>query len=132
MKVGFSGSSKGMSDDQIKELWSWLGIYKNIEYEVEFHHGDCVGADSEAHDLAKLRKYKIISHPPINESKRAFKKADIILEAKKYLQRNKDIAEVCDVLIAAPKEMEEVLRSGTWSTIRRARKLNKEIIILKR
>ena len=132
MIVGFTGSSEGMSDDQIKELWHWLGIYADVENEFEFHHGDCVGADAEAHDIAKLRRYKTIAHPPTIENKRAFKAADIILEAKKYLDRNQDIAEVCDVLIAAPLTDKEVLRSGTWSTIRKAKKLNKEVIMLKR
>lgn len=131
--VGFTGSSEGMSKNQIVQCWHWLGFFKAIDKtSFEFHHGDCVGADDEAHEIARLHKYKTVAHPPINESKRAFKKADVILEAKKYLTRNKDIAKVCDVLLAAPKEDVEVLRSGTWSTIRKARKFGKEVIILKR
>lgn len=134
MIVGFTGSSEGMTEEQAKALWAWLGLLKKElkidQEEMEFHHGDCIGADSDAHDLARICKYKTVAHPPINESKRAFKKADVILEAKQYLARNQDIAEVCDVLLATPKEAEEILRSGTWSTVRRARKLNKEVIIL--
>lgn len=131
MIVGFTGSGEGMSDNQAVELWHWLGLIR-VEYypNIEFHHGDCVGADADAEDLARIRGYKTISHPPTNESKRAFKKSDLILEAKSYMARNTDIAKACDILLAAPKEGVEVLRSGTWSTIRRARKLNKEVIIL--
>ena len=36
----------------------------------EFHHGDCVGADSEAHDIADECGYGIILHPPTNQSER--------------------------------------------------------------
>lgn len=134
MIIGFTGSSEGMTEEQAKALWAWLGLLKQElktdQEEMEFHHGDCIGADSDAHDLARILKYKTVAHPPINESKRAFKKADVILKEKKYLDRNQDIAEVCDVLLATPKEAKEILRSGTWSTVRRARKLHKEVIIL--
>ncbi len=134
MIVGFTGSSEGMTEEQAKALWAWLGLLKQElktdDKEMEFHHGDCVGADADADDLARIHKYKTVAHPPVNVYKRAFKKSDVILEAKEYMARNQDIVEVCDVLIAAPKEEEEIVRSGTWSTIRKARKFGKEVIIL--
>ncbi len=134
MIVGFTGSSEGMTEEQAKALWAWLGLLKQElktdDEEMEFHHGDCVGADADADDLARIRKYKTVAHPPINEYKRAFKKSDVILEAKEYMARNRDIAKVCDVLIATPKEAEEIVRSGTWSTVRKARKFGKEVIVL--
>lgn len=127
MKVGFTGTSKGMTDNQILMVAKYLQAFK---IGSEFHHGDCIGADSEAHDIARLLKYRIISHPPINSIKRAFKDADVVLEPKKYMVRNQDIAKVCNILIATPESADEVLRSGTWSTVRKARKLNKEVIII--
>lgn len=39
-----------------------------------------------------------------------------------YMQRNDRIVELSDILIAFPKAETEELRSGTWATIRRARK----------
>jgi hypothetical protein len=39
-----------------------------------------------------------------------------------YLARNDKLVELADRLIAFPKTSKEVLRSGTWATIRRARK----------
>jgi len=36
----------------------------------------------------------------------------------------------CDCLLAFPNQNEEILRSGTWSTVRRARKLGKEVRII--
>lgn len=97
----------------------------------EFHHGDCVGADAEAHDIAYLLQYFfIVLHPPINESKRAFKHADLTLKAFPYLDRNKHIVRDTNRLIATPAQKEEQLRSGTWSTIRYARKAGKPVTII--
>ena len=50
--------------------------------------------------------------------------------AKDYLVRNHDIVDVCDVLVATPGQKEEQIRSGTWATIRYARKIRKQIIIV--
>ena len=47
-----------------------------------------------------------------------------------YLDRNKDIVNNCDLLIAAPKENTEVLRSGTWSTVRYAKQLGVTVVII--
>jgi hypothetical protein len=105
-------------------------------YAVEFHHGDCVGADAEADDLiAQIGGCKIVIHPPDNPRKRAFKTrypGRIVLPAKPYLMRNHDIVDATDILIAAPKTNEEELRSGTWATIRYAMKQGKEVLKLHR
>jgi hypothetical protein len=45
------------------------------------------------------------------------------------LERNRNIVDVVDVLLAAPKGPEE-LRSGTWSTVRYCRKVQKPLAIL--
>jgi hypothetical protein len=55
-----------------------------------------------------------------------------IMHQLRPLARNTCIVLNCEHLIAAPKEDSEVLRSGTWSTIRRARKEHKPLIILRR
>ena len=47
-----------------------------------------------------------------------------------YLSRNKDIVRETDMLIATPAEAEEQRRSGTWSTIRFARKLGKPVFVI--
>ena len=54
------------------------------------------------------------------------------LKPQDYLVRNMNIVNQSDVLIAAPKEEVEVLRSGTWSTIRKARNKGLQVIILDR
>lgn len=39
-----------------------------------------------------------------------------------YMKRNDRLVELADTLVAFPRTRQEVLRSGTWATIRRARK----------
>jgi len=127
--VGFTGTKNGMNPKQAKEF---IRLIKDIEMH-QFHHGKCIGADAEAHGIisAFRKDCKIIIHPPINtvaEAKIYGNHEE--LPRKPYLSRNRDIVDACDVLIATPKEMEEVIRSGTWATVRYARKKKKPIIII--
>jgi hypothetical protein len=52
--------------------------------------------------------------------------------AKDNLTRNRDIVDTASMLIAAPEGNAERLRSGTWATVRYARKAKKKVIILSR
>jgi len=134
IKIGFTGTQNGMTFIQKRNILKFLnGTSNDI---IEFHHGDCIGADSECHGIINnFNKFyktnvKIIIHPPINESKRAFCKGDIILPKDEYLNRNKHIVDSIDLLFVAPKELHEQLRSGTWSTYRYAKnKKHKPVII---
>lgn len=86
--------------------------------------GDCVGADEEVYDLAReVGGFYLIGHPPVNPRKRAFRDYDLEMEPEEYLIRNRRMVDGSGRLIAAPGEGNEVLRSGTWSTVRYARKL---------
>ena len=50
---------------------------------------------------------------------------------KDYLLRDWDIAEACTELLAAPATFAEVSRgSGTWATVRYARKLHRPVTIV--
>jgi len=94
----------------------------------EVHHGDCVGADDQVGSFAaKLSGVTVTLHPPTNPSKRAFCAADEVREAKPYLDRNRDIVDETELLVAFPKGPEEK-RSGTWATVRYARKLDRQIM----
>lgn len=131
--IGFTGTQAGMSQHQKDTLRRLLtaAVLENVP--VAFHHGDCTGADAEAHEIALSRDCVIIIHPPIKRIKRAFcQNAHEILPPKDYLERNHDIVDASIGLIAAPKSNQEELRSGTWATIRYARKMNKRVILLSR
>ena len=129
MKVGFTGTRNGMTLDQKTRLRNLLFGLVSTDGPNEFHHGDCLGADAEAHEIAVQLGYTAVIHPPINPTMRAFC-SGTILEPLDYLERNQEIVNFSSILIAAPHENKEVLRSETWSTIRRARSAGKEVKIL--
>jgi len=133
MIIGFTGTSNGMTQQQKRSVKKLLRELKPSE----FHHGDCVGADEQAHKFVlRFGSIKTIVHPPLNEKARAFvhKKygASEVLEPKEYLERNKDIVTACDTLVATPKgsQPRKEIRSGTWATIREGVKQGKKIRIV--
>ena len=133
VRVGFTGSREGMTDAQADKLWSLLlGLREARRYEdAEFHHGDCVGSDDRAHDIAVHRcGYEPVIHPPANHTMRAFRNAERVAEPLPYRERNQSIVRETDELIATPREEVEQLRSGTWSTIRFAKKLGRKVTII--
>lgn len=118
--VGVTGTQQGMTDEQSNIVSRWLTELQPHS----LHHGDCVGVDSHVHTLARALcpDTVIVSHPPSNEYKRAFRDADVVLPAREYLDRNQDIVDACDLMIVVPEQDHEILRSGTWATYRRAKK----------
>lgn len=134
MKIGFTGTQIGMTDKQkecfiqiIKELKP-----KTIKHDeqqlpdsLEFHHGDCIGADEDAHKLIQehFPWVYIVIHPPTDDSKRAFCIGWHEMRAPlPYLKRDTAIVMETNRLIATPKTTGEKRRSGTWATIRYSRK----------
>lgn len=137
MKIGFTGTRSGMTLHQRAALLNLLGWRAQLIWErngaerCEFHHGDCVGADAEAHDIAVELTYHPVIHPPSNPTKRAWKIATLIHPELPYLKRNEQIVLDTDELIAAPGEFKErQFRSGTWSTIRFAQKIGRKVTII--
>jgi len=134
-KVGFTGTQKGMTDSQ-KLIFDAVIIELDSIGFAEFHHGDCVGADKDAHDsVLALAKYldspvKTVLHPPKKKAKRAFCSADESRKPLSYLARNQEIVNSVDIIVATPAEKKEIVRSGTWATIRRARKQDKPVLII--
>lgn len=128
MKIGFTGTQKGMTEIQ-DIMFEKVMLRSGVK---EFHHGDCIGTDAKAHDIIKAAhiSIQIVIHPPISSSKRAFRTSDRMREPKPYLDRNKDIVNETEQLIATPGEMTEQLRSGTWSTIRYAVKMKRSVTII--
>ena len=124
MRVGFTGTQDGMTSKQREAV---AVLLRNQTWRpMRFHHGDCVGADAEAHDIvAALLETFIEAHPCTIREKRAFKYANVVNEEKPPLVRNRIIVNSSEVLIVAPRTKYKVLRSGTWSTYRYARQLGK-------
>lgn len=130
MKIGFTGTREGMSQHQ-KEQFA-LKLYELNP--TEFHHGDCEGADADAHDIVRMffPHVRIIVYPPKSDYRRAFKQGDETKEPEEYLNRDMNIVLAVDYLIGAPKTDNEVTRSGTWTTIRYAREAQIPLTVLER
>lgn len=136
-KVGFTSTREGMQPGQIAKVFAALKDLQHSdnvddEEECEFHHGNCCGGDHEGEVLAIILGFKVIAHPSnLGSAYSAPIKSGVIYRpAKDPLVRNKDIVDECDVLIACPKSSKEALRSGTWSTIRYAKKKHKQVVLL--
>ena len=132
VRLGFTGTQRGTTPDQIFRYLELLVALKPSE----MHHGDCIGADDDAWSYTLIAgaagagSISTHCHPPTNNTKRAYTKNDVTYPPRPYLERNHDIVDACDVLVAAPGEREEQLRSGTWATVRYARKQGKVVYII--
>jgi len=133
IRIGFTGNRYGLNEEQRNQIINLLDKYDNMI----ILHGDCIGSDTDFHNLCinyrnlKSSK-KIIIHiyPPDKSTLRGFNKGDLIMDMKPYLDRNMDIINNSDLLVACPFDKnKEELRSGTWSTIRQARKKKMKIYI---
>lgn len=126
-RIGFTGTRQSITQGQMTALRRLL--IAEGEGGAEVHHGDCVGADTACHVIAVSLTYRTVVHPPADSFYRGFCPGTEVLQEKPYLDRNKDIVDACDLLIACPQGPEEQ-RSGTWSTIRYARRQGKPVVIV--
>lgn len=123
LHIGFTGTREGLKPMQLDSLFMYVNLLTtkivNPEFvndRIVFHHGDCVGADAEFHNL--LRKYfdstsYIVIHPQIDSSLRAWCKGDFMHDPKPYLKRNEYIVQCTQMLLACPKEMRNPGKGGT-------------------
>ena len=133
--IGFTGTQRGMTDKQKEQFVSILKHKTSIEV---FHHGDCVGSDVEAHRMVIEHFPSTIMHihPPTKLEKRSFcdrlDAANMVFlhPPQPYLDRNKEIVKRSELLIATPKTSGEILRSGTWATVRYAWKRGIPVVII--
>ncbi len=129
LNIGFTGTKRGMTPFQKEWLYNTLDAYSKEPGERWFLHGDCVGADVEAADIARGLGFMIWIFPPIKSKFRGFypNYSNRMEPVAEYLVRDHAIVDNCDVLLATPSEMYELTRSGTWASIRYAKKLDKHV-----
>lgn len=131
--VGFTGTRQGMSEHQKRALRMAMEAATLDGIENCLHHGDCKGADAEAHAIAVDLGWDIVIHPPVKRIMRAYcGDGAIILPPMNYLERDQEIVRTSNFIFAAPKSDTEERRSGTWYTVRYARKMGKRVILLTR
>lgn len=129
--IGFTGTQHGATRQQIITLTAIISPMRAYVAKLRFHHGDCMGADAQAHSLCCRLGIPIILHPPDVPNKRAFCQHALETRAEKYyLARNHDIVDECGIICATPHEATMQLRSGTWATIRYAQKRHRDLRII--
>lgn len=145
--LGFTGTKDGLTSRQKESLFEVVvRIVGDDPKDWIAHHGDCVGGDDTFDHLCEAAGVaKIFIHPGHDWSGKSPLRAlcgvygmlrsreepeTVWFPSKPYLDRNNDIAEASDIVIACPKERDEQLKSGTWSTVRRARKRGKHVILI--
>ena len=132
-RIGFTGTRKGLTPDQVAALSLELKeqLEKHPGHEIQVHHGDAIGADQQFHDACRVMGFRIVIHPATNQRERAFcKGATDVRPPTDFASQSDAILTATQLLIAAPDGMKERARgSGTWMTVRKARKAGKTIVI---
>lgn len=142
--VAFTGPRTGLSKEQKILLEQILkGYFHGMSGPVKLlMHGDCIGADAEVHDLfvKGKREYgrRVVMFPSNMKRQRAFCNHLRMEKGVEYntkgpanaLERNKKMVDKAMLVIACPSGTVEKLRSGTWSTIRYARKIRTPIVVI--
>jgi len=132
-RIGFTGSRKGMTEDQqeavrlqLKEL-----VEEHSDKQLQAHHGDAIGADAQFHVACQQLKLPVVIHPSTDEKDRAFcEGAHVTNLPVEFAEQTSAIVNLCQILLAAPDGYKEKKRgSGTWMTIRAARKAEKTIVL---
>ena len=127
--IGFSGTREGLSPAQAPTLWCLLRDLAGAD--MWLHHGCCIGADSEAHEMARAYGFWIQGHPGAAGLCRAHLACDRILKPAGNLERNRSIVYFTSRLIACPLKWPE-RQSGTSYTIHYALRLRRPVTIIAR
>ena len=145
MEIGFTSTRRGLAKAQaagVKDVLSQFVTHARLvdEDELVFRHGACKGGDCEGAHLARELGFWIVGHPGFGVNKKTGKitldqrgvfASDKEMGMFPYLVRNEHIVDKSQYLVGAPHQKNEVKRgSGTWYTIRYARKWKKPIIIV--
>jgi hypothetical protein len=132
--IGFTGSREGMTPEQFDSTHKTIQAYQIITPKIVAHHGVCIGADLHFHKICEILSIYTIGHPGIRPDGKCFTRASCqcneLRLPKPFAARDRDIVDVSDILMATPSGWKEEIRSGTWATIRYARKVHHRIVIV--
>lgn len=137
MRIGFTGTRRGMTQPQRDAFVSLLHAHKP----AEFHHGGAVGADEEAVVLVDglcSWPVEIVCHPGVSarggvnpdRSRTAVALSDRVLAEANHFARNRAIVLACDLLLGAVPEAHKLTTGGTWYTLGYAKTVGKRRLVL--
>lgn len=126
-KVGVTASRDGLSHAQ-KE---WVKKFLKENKVCSLHHGDCKGGDDELAIMFSKEGSHIVAYPGNSPTLRAQCTVnDFTHPCADNLVRNRRIVNATELVLAFPNTPIERTRSGTWFTIRYARKKKVLLIII--
>ena len=135
--IGFTGTGKpdSLSSIQRTGILVLVESLSEVFHITEAHHGDCIEADEYFHHtlVNLVPECSINLHPSDIPTKRAYcqpREQDKVWEPHPPLERNVHIVISSVIMIAAPRDMSEQSRGGTWQTVRRARKNYRPIFVV--
>lgn len=135
--VSVTGSEVGPFPAQGEALVGlWAPLRRQLGRPVTLSHGDCVGVDVWSAGVAEFLGWETEAYPwdrpGWHNPKRGYHRSSVIHRPNPDpMDRNWTLARVAiDGLYALPETKHEVMRSGTWSTVRRARKLGRKITLV--
>lgn len=131
MILGFTGTHRvPLPEAQQRALVAYL--IKDLPTTVL--HGGAPGSDEMFHDLlAELAPETIVEIYPGSADRYRYwhRRHPLGLHySQPPLVRDKLIARRCDRLLGCPAQVEEIIRSGTWATVRYARAAHKPITLI--
>ena len=128
IRLGFTGSRDFNGWEQTQAFIN--NLKEKSPY--EFHDGDCLNWDVTAHELVKkfFPLCEFVGHPPDNDKHRAHQEYNMSYEPRPYLERNENIVDLVDEMLACPATMKDMKHSGTWYTIRYSRKVGRKLTII--
>lgn len=139
MIIGFTGTREGMTPKQRNEV---IGTLREYSAGItRAHHGGCVGADEQFHSycigagISGRDRLHVWPGHPYRKPWVDYMQADLEGNYTKhepayYLDRNRQFVELCDLIIATPKEDQDPGKGGTWYTIRYAKEIGKQVKII--
>ena len=134
IRVGFTGGRKAIQSERI--TLEIVRILYSLDYGIsKVSHGGAVGADKIVHDtVLRILPSTQVEIWPSNltqyHAKLVVNENVTVHDQKDPLERNKLIVDNSDLLVAIPDCKTEVLRSGTWQTIRYAKKTGVLVMII--
>lgn len=120
---GFTGTRTGMSAVQ----YSWCRRLLDKGRPAKFYHGGAFGADTQVHSLWREMKTsgQVVRVWPADDKRRRLFMNQLSVAVEEVMDpliRNAIIVEKSAFMLATPHTQHEIIRSGTWATIRTAAK----------
>jgi hypothetical protein len=133
---GMTGSQKDPNPVQLETILNIMVFEEGLEAVDGFwwHFGDCIGSDAAAFDAVNEMfpvNIVTVAWPGTDPKRRANKPASEIHRPAAFDRRNERIAYCSHQgLFALPSTHSEIMRSGTWQTVRFAWKLGRKIWVI--